>query len=55
MMTVPSGDIDVSTSFSAVPSMLDDRSLAKKMWGTLWQRENVLKGKDFSKIEFRSV
>lgn len=33
-MTVPSGDIDVSTSFSAVPNILDERSLAKNMCGT---------------------
>lgn len=34
MMTVPSGDIDVSTSFSAVPKILDVRSFARKMCGT---------------------
>lgn len=32
-MIVPSGDTDVNTSFSDVPKMFDDRSLAMKMCG----------------------
>lgn len=33
MITVPSGDIDVSTSFSDVPNIDDERSLAKNKCG----------------------
>lgn len=41
MMTVPSGATDVSTSFSAVPRIDEERSLAKKMCGVQSESRNA--------------
>lgn len=42
MITVPSGDMDVRTSFSDVPKMEDDRSLAKNRCGTHKESRRLL-------------
>lgn len=42
MITVPSGDTEVRTSFSGVPRTADARSLAKNMCGTQSASRNTL-------------
>lgn len=42
MMTVPSGDIDVSTSFSDVPNIDDERSFAKNKCGIQSESRKLL-------------
>lgn len=42
MMTVPSGETDVKTSFSGVPNTTDERSFARKTCGVQSESRNAL-------------